>query len=132
MNRQFREGMMRLVIMESPYAGDVKRNVDYARACVRDCLRRGEAPLASHLLYTQEGILNDDHPQERALGIKAGHVWMPKAEAVVLYLDLGMSRGMREGVRSACHAGVPIEVRLLGGEWDRCAGIPLEYSEKGV
>src|SRR5450756_1816446 len=31
---------MRLVIVESPYAGDVAANVTYARACVRDALER--------------------------------------------------------------------------------------------
>ena len=34
---------MRLVILESPYAGDIERNVAYARACLRDSLLRGEA-----------------------------------------------------------------------------------------
>ena len=29
---------MRLVIVESPYAGDVELNIRYARACLRDCL----------------------------------------------------------------------------------------------
>ena len=42
---------MRLVILESPYAGrdqaEIHGNVLYARACLRDCLLRGEAPLAS-------------------------------------------------------------------------------------
>ncbi len=35
---------MRLVIIESPYAGAVETNVAYARAAVRDSLLRGEAP----------------------------------------------------------------------------------------
>lgn len=47
---------MRLVIIESPFAGDVVRNLRYLRACMRDCLRRGEAPYASHALYTQPGV----------------------------------------------------------------------------
>ncbi len=34
---------MRLVIIESPFAGSVKENIDYARRCVRDSLGRGEA-----------------------------------------------------------------------------------------
>ena len=34
--------MTRLVILESPYAGDVPANVAYARACLRDSLMRGE------------------------------------------------------------------------------------------
>ena len=46
---------MKLVILESPYAGDVEANVEYARACVRDSLSRGEAPIASHLQQHSHG-----------------------------------------------------------------------------
>ena len=60
------------VILESPYAGDIEKNIEYARKCVRDSLLRGEAPIASHLLYTQEGILYDDIPEERKHGIIPG------------------------------------------------------------
>lgn len=70
---------MRLVIIESPFAGDVEKNIRYARACVRDSLLRGESPIASHLLYTQEGILNDDVPAERQHGIDAGLAWRRRA-----------------------------------------------------
>lgn len=56
---------MGLVIIESPYAGDVERNIEYARRRVRDSPARGEAPIASHLLYTQPGIPDDNVPSER-------------------------------------------------------------------
>ncbi len=46
------------VIIESPYSGDIPRNLLYARLCVFDCLNRGEAPYASHLFFTQ--VLNDN------------------------------------------------------------------------
>lgn len=49
------QSVMRRVVLESPFAGDVERNVRYAKACIRDCLSRGEAPIASHLLFTQPG-----------------------------------------------------------------------------
>ena len=72
---------MKRVILESPYAGDLGRNIKYPRACLRDSIHRGEAPLASHLLYTQEGVLDDGDPEERKLGIEAGLAWGPVAEA---------------------------------------------------
>ena len=43
---------MKKVIVESPYAGDIDKNVRYVRACMRDCLLKGESPYASHALYT--------------------------------------------------------------------------------
>lgn len=63
---------MRRVIIESPYAGDVKANVAYARRCVRDSLARGEAPIASHLLYTQPSVLRDHVPEERMVAHRRG------------------------------------------------------------
>jgi hypothetical protein len=105
---------MRLVIIESPYAGDVQANVAYARACVRDSLSRGEAPIASHLLYTQPGILDDDKPDERQWGIDAGLAWRAVAQASVVYTDMGISRGMEYGIAAAETAGVPVEYRSIG------------------
>ena len=102
------------VIIESPYAGDVAKNTEYARACMKDCLKRGEAPLASHLLYTQDGILDDDDLEERTLGIEAGLEWGALAEKVVVYDDLGISSGMKFGIDRAKTHGIPIEYRKLG------------------
>jgi hypothetical protein len=101
------------VILESPYAGDVEANVAYARACIRDCLKRGEAPIASHLLFTQPGVLDDGVPDERALGMKAGLEWVRVADAGVFYLDRGWSSGMSIAREVYEQAGVRIEERLL-------------------
>lgn len=100
-----------LVIIESPYSGDVVRNTEYARACLLDSLRRGEAPIASHLLHTQ--VLDDMRPDERELGIEAGLAWYRVAEKCVVYEDFGMSRGMAEGTARARSHGVPVEYRRL-------------------
>ena len=105
---------MRRVILESPYAGDIEANVRYARACVRDSLTRGEAPIASHLLYTQPGVLRDEVPTERQWGIDAGLAWRAVAEAAVVYIDHGISQGMRYGIEAAEKAGLPVEYRSLG------------------
>ena len=107
---------MRLVILESPFAGDIDANVAYARACVRDSLARGEAPIASHLLYTQPGILDDSIAAERALGIAAGLAWRAVAQASVVYVDRGISPGMRAGMDAAAVAGLPVELRSLWRE----------------
>jgi len=104
---------MKLVIIESPYAGDTRRNIEYAKACVRDSLEREEAPLASHLLYTQSGILNDNVDHERSLGIRAGHAWLTHAEALIVYGDLGITDGMKKGIWEAYKRRVPITFRFL-------------------
>lgn len=109
---------MRLVIIESPYAGDITANVDYARAAVRDSLLRGEAPIASHLLYTQPGILHDELPNERQWGIDAGLAWRHVSEATVVYTDKGVSAGMSYGIAAAHAAKKPVEFRSLNQQYD--------------
>ena len=102
---------MRLVIVESPYAGDIARNVEYARAAMLDCLKREEAPFASHLLYTQ--VLDDNDPMERDLGIEAGLWWGGQADATVVYCDLGITPGMSKGIERAQRKGRNVEFRYL-------------------
>ena len=114
---------MRRVIIESPYAGDVDTNIQYARAAVVDCLCRGEVPIASHLLYTQHGILDDNDPYDRSLGIIAGLAWHLVADAVVVYTDLGISHGMQTAIDHAGNINKPIEYRSLGRAW-----APIDYA----
>ncbi|WP_435657278.1 DUF7768 domain-containing protein [Brucella pituitosa] len=100
-----------LSIIETPYSGDVEGNIAYARACLLDSLRRGEAPIASHLLHTQ--VLDDMQPDERALGIEAGLAWYRVATKCVVYTDRGISRGMENGLARARRHGVAVEYRSI-------------------
>jgi hypothetical protein len=102
----------KLVIVESPFAGDediVRRNIFYARVCLADCLSRGEAPFASHLLYPQ--VLDDTNAEERTIGIEAGLAWGDLAEATIVYDDFGISVGMQQGIERARAVGRPVEFR---------------------
>lgn len=114
-SRQTQDGLprQRRVIVESPYSGRVVENVAYARAAVRDSVLRGEAPIASHLLFTQPGILDDDAPAERTLGIAAGLSWACVCDFAAFYVDLGWSRGMLEARDLYERFMVPFEERRL-------------------
>ena len=116
---------MKLVIVESPYAGDIEKHVAYARACLVDCLKRGEAPIASHLLYTQPGVLDDNIPEERKIGIDAGLAWRRVAEKAVFYTDFGMSRGMKAAWKMYQEEFIPVEVRNLE-HFSYSVGTPLK------
>ena len=106
---------MDLVIIESPYAGDVERHTRYVRAAMADCIARGEAPYASHALYTQPGVLRDDIDTERSLGIAAGFEWASVAAFRAVYTDCGISRGMRAGIDHARAIGQPVHYRKIEG-----------------
>ena len=109
--------MSRLVVIESPYKADtpeeLERNIQYARRCMKDCFERGEFPFASHLLYIQPGILDDNKPHERKLGIEAGLAWTRYAHATVVYTDLGISEGMKRGITRGQEERRFIEYRSL-------------------
>lgn len=116
----------RLVIIESPFAGrgatdeertaDAAENLRYLRAAMKDSMTRGEAPFASHGLYTQPGVLDDGNPEERRKGIAAGFAWRRAAAATVVYVDRGITSGMRVGMADAADApGHVVELRRLPG-----------------
>ena len=121
--RQLRSGVIRclpkpyndnrrpLSIIETPYSGDVEGNIAYARACLLDSLRRGDAPIASHLLHTQ--VLDDKQPDERSLGIEAGLAWYSVATKCVVYTDRGISGGMEMGIDRAMQHDMPVEYRSI-------------------
>lgn len=94
---------MRRVIIESPFAANETaseaEHKAYLQRCILDCFNQGEAPFASHQMYTE--ALRDSNEVERRLGIEAGFGWRPQADATVVYTDYGISRGMALGVAHA-------------------------------
>lgn len=119
------------VIVESPYRGrgdtteereaDLRENVEYARMCVMDSLRRGEYPFASHLFYTQEGLLDDTVPEQRDQGIAAGLAWARKADLVAIYVDRGWTSGMMHAKNRHAAEGRLVEERRLHPERHLCS-----------
>ena len=112
------------VVIESPHSGtpaQMKRDMQYAICAMRDCLRRGEAPFASHFLYTHAptavcGAGNDNEQTVyvgRKAAIEAGLAWGTRADKTVVYQDFGITRGMRYGIESAKKANREIEYRTL-------------------
>ena len=113
---------MKRVVIESPYAGDITRNLRYLRACMHDCVvNYKESPYASHGLLTQPGVLCDEIEEERDLGIAAGFAWRGAAELTAVYTDLGTSTGMRYGIDDARKMARRIVYRELGPDWESLA-----------
>lgn len=108
--------MGNIIIIESPFAGGVAANVEYARECMHHSLLLGEAPYASHLLYTQPGVLDDDVQEERTLGIEAGFAFKHIPDSLtVFYIDLGWSNGMLLAREYCKRNNLPFISRLIRG-----------------
>lgn len=103
-----------IVVIESPFTGNVEQNLAYLkRACI-DCLRRQQVPYASHLFFTQ--FLDDMKPEEREMGLTAGYAFWSAAKMVAFYSDLGMSKGMERAKMRCEEIGKPYIIRLIGKE----------------
>jgi hypothetical protein len=103
---------MPCVIIESPYQGNIERNVKYARRCMKDSLDRSESPFLSHLLYTQ--VLDDTNLVERTKGINANFDWIAYADYTAVYIDYGVSDGMIEGINEAQKHNKHLFFRRIG------------------
>lgn len=106
----------RIVVIESPYAGNTERDRLahrlYAKRALLHSICTGESPFASHMLYTQ--VLDDDKPEKRALGIRAGLSFYAVAKICAVYSDYGISPGMYEGIKAARSNGVLVDFRTIG------------------
>lgn len=107
------------VVVESPLAGDVARNMRYAAWCCRVLVDDGKSPLASHFLCPW--FLDDAVPTERTIGIDCPWVWQPDVEHV-FFIDHGVSRGMIAAMSRCTTEGIPLNFTKLitdyPGAWD--------------
>lgn len=103
-----------LVIVESPYAGDIERNTTYAQRALHDCIMREEAPYASHLLYPQPHVLDENDPDQRVRGILLGYEWWHVANYIVFYTDYGWTDGMEQARDRAIDYKKPYQLRHIG------------------
>ncbi|MHB1154531.1 MAG: DUF7768 domain-containing protein [Eubacteriales bacterium] len=87
-----------IVYICSPFSGDVKRNIKAAQAYSRYAVEQGYIPIAPHLLFPQ--FLNDDDPDERALGLIFGNVIMGKCSEVWVF-GSRISTGMEAEINRA-------------------------------
>lgn len=95
----------RLVYIASPYAGDIEKNVAFAKAACRYAVAQGCTPVAVHLIYPQ--FLDDCVPKEREAGLRMG--WRVLAACDEIWLcGERMSAGMKAEEAEAKRLGIPI------------------------
>jgi hypothetical protein len=110
-----RKEMPPVVLLESPYSGNVVKNVEYAvKAMNHSCFVMKEAPIATHLLYTRrESGHVEDVPFEREHGLLCNESIMRFTDKVVVYTDLGISPGMEQAIKLARIYGRNVEYRSI-------------------
>lgn len=91
-------------IIESPYAGDIERNLRYLHRANRTLISKGFTPYASHGYFPY--FLDDNLPVARNLGIEMGlEISLAlvlsdrKRSRVFFFTDYGISPGMTEAIK---------------------------------
>ena len=105
----------KLIYIASPYAGDVKQNVAFAKRACRHAISQGHTPIAVHLLYPQ--MLDDNDPAEREIGLRLGHR--------VLVCGDRISSGMAREIAEAESLGIPIR-SVIGRELEQAESLSVE------
>lgn len=115
---------MKLVCIESPWAGlgGGREAALYLRRCIRDSLKRGELPLASHAVFCIAGGIDDNIPELRARGLSAAMRYILAADLVAVYVDHGISQGMKRALDFANANQKIIQARRIGNEDIRLDG----------
>lgn len=84
----------------------------YAVRATKDSLNKNEAPLASHLFFSE--VLNVKNPIERDIGLQSQLMWMRGAKVVVVYMDFGVTPAMQTVINAATQLSKRIEYRTIG------------------
>ena len=81
-----------IVLIESPYSGDIQRNSEYARRAMLHVIEQGHTPIVPHLLYPQ--VLDDSDPMQREMALEMCRELRDSADEAWFFVDYGISPGM--------------------------------------
>ena len=96
---------MKLIYVASPYAGDVERNVEYAKQACRTVTESGHAFFAPHLLYPS--VLDDAVPAERQAGMEMGLTLLHRCDELWCFGPC-VSSGMQAEIAEAERLRIPV------------------------
>lgn len=96
---------MKLIYVASPYAGDIKKNVEYAKQACRAVMESGHAFFAPHLLYPS--ILNDAVDVERQAGMDMGLTMLFRCDELWVF-GSHISSGMQAEIAEAERMRIPV------------------------
>ena len=94
------------VYVASKYAGDTRANTKAAIRYCRSVIEAGHMPVASHILYAASGMLKDDDPSERELGLAFGLALLKGCDELWAFGDI--SPGMAKEIEEAKRLKMPV------------------------
>ncbi len=98
----------KLIYVASPYRGDVKANIDFAKRMAMFVIENDGCPFVPHLMYPQ--FLDDNVEEERALGIELDCDIIAKCDELWAFVDNGLTEGMQHEIHFAMEHDIPVRM----------------------
>ena len=121
--QRFLDRHRKKVYVASKYAGDVSANTKEALKHCRYVIAEGCMPIASHILYAASGILKDDDPEERELGLMFGLALLGLCDEIWVFGDI--SPGMAAEIEEAKRRGLANNISTVDA-------LPAYITEKNI
>lgn len=99
------ERMKKKVYICAPLGGNVRENLENAVLYTKYALKQGVAPITTHFYAL---CLDDDNPQERALGMSAGMSLLWYCDELWVFGDV-ISNGMKEEIKFCENLRIPVK-----------------------
>ncbi len=96
---------MKFIYVASPYAGDVEKNVAFAKEACEYTRQQGHAFFAPHLFYPE--FLDDNISSQREQGLKMGITALDRSDELWVFGNK-ISTGMAKEIEYAQKKGIPI------------------------
>ena len=103
--RRADERMKKKVYICAPLGGNVKENLENAVLYTKYALKQGVAPITTHFYAL---CLDDDNPQERALGMSAGMSLLWYCDELWVFGN-AISNGMKEEIKFCENLRIPVK-----------------------
>ena len=97
--------MKKKVYICAPLGGNVKENLENAVLYTEYALKQGVAPITTHFYAL---CLDDNNPQERALGMSAGMSLLWYCDETWVFGDV-ISKGMKEEIKFCENLRIPVK-----------------------
>jgi len=113
------------VLVESPYSGDIERNVTYAQRAMRFLRSMDMVVFVSHLLWTQCHLAERHYAPDNSEKYRTPNCGREKAlehledirrecDKVYFFEDYGWSSGMKAGLEHCKKENIPYEILTIG------------------
>ncbi len=96
---------MKFIYVASPYAGEIEKNVAFAKEACEFTRQEGHAFFAPHLFYPD--FLDDNIPEQREQGLKMGITALDRCDELWVF-GSHISSGMKSEIAYAQQKGIPI------------------------